>query len=203
MNDYNTLYDRVFNNYDENMFGGNKTSDDVYSDFNWTPQTGGDSTDGFYPYEYWRGILSDYFTGGAGPSTGEGSLFESDGDFSDFWNNSMKSNFTNEGQDGDYGLGYFNSQDFDTERMDKLSYKNTKETALDKALGNSKSFGQKIGKAGFAGGSKGGIIGESSMWDDYKTANQNAGEAFSGSQRSSREGWLDNIINLAQTYSSS
>ena len=117
------------------------------------------------------------------------------------WNDLYESQIAPFYMDGYKDLGYWSSGQFGQESLGKMEYRGAKESALEKALGTSKKYQQQIGKAGFAGGSKGGILGQSSMWDEYSQKAEDATDAYAQSQRSAREGWLDALLSGITSFS--
>ena len=208
---YDRLYDRIFSVYGQNPgdigvgiseanFSANyadNLAEQMGGDYdNWSSYLSGGYGGTFDPKDYFKGVLNAYFSESDDPNQ-MSSVLGSNAD----WNNIYDTMIEGQYMDGYKDLGYWSSGEYGQESLGKMEYRGAKETALEKALGTSKKYQQQIGKAGFAGGSKGGILGQSSMWDEYTQKAEDATSAYSQSQRSAREGWLDALLSGVTSFS--
>ena len=205
---YDRLYDRIFSVYGQNPedigigelqgnFEANyvdNLAQQMGGDYDqWSTFLSGDHGGTFDPKDYFRGVLNAYFSDSDDPN-------QMSNVYAGNWNNLYDTMIGNQYMSGK-DLGYWSSGEFGQESLGKMEYRGAKESALEKALGTSKKYQQQIGKAGFAGGSKGGILGQSSMWDEYTQKAQDATDAYAQSQRSAREGWLDALLSGITSFS--
>ena len=205
---YDRLYDRIFSVYGQNPedigigelqgnFEANyvdNLAQQMGGDYDqWSTFLSGDHGGTFDPKDYFRGVLNAYFSESDDPN-------QMSNVYAGNWNNLYDTMIGNQYMSGK-DLGYWSSGEFGQESLGKMEYRGAKESALEKALGTSKKYQQQIGKAGFAGGSKGGILGQSSMWDEYTQKAEEATDAYAQSQRSAREGWLDALLSGITSFS--
>lgn len=206
---YDKLYDRLFSVYGQNPddIGIGETQPNFEANYvdnlaqqmggdydQWSNFLTGDHGGTFDPKDYFRGVLNAYFSDSDDPN-------QMSSVYAGNWNNLYETMIKNQYMSGYKDLGYWQSGEYGQESLGKMEYRGAKESALEKALGTSKKYQQQIGKAGFAGGSKGGILGQSSMWDEYSQKAEDATDAYAQSQRSAREGWLDALLSGITSFS--
>ena len=206
---YDKLYDRLFSVYGQNPddIGIGETQPNFEANYvdnlaqqmggdydQWSNFLTGDHGGTFDPKDYFRGVLNAYFSDSDDPN-------QMSSVYAGNWNTLYETMIKNQYMSGYKDLGYWQSGEYGQESLGKMEYRGAKESALEKALGTSKKYQQQIGKAGFAGGSKGGILGQSSMWDEYSQKAEDATDAYAQSQRSAREGWLDALLSGITSFS--
>ena len=206
-----TLYDRVFNLYGTNIDPQDwdfNINDGVAADLSDTMGEGWENPgswdfvgDSFDIKDWWRGVFNQYWSSSThGDGLGDPSVdhdWGGEDGFESFWDSQM---LGAERLDEDKYLGYWKSPEHGEESLSKLEYRMGREGTIESALKGSKKFQHGVGKKGFAGGSKGGIVGDSSMWDEFIKTSQDASRQFAEGQRGIRDTWLQGLIDATTMY---
>lgn len=205
---YDTLYDRVFNLYGTNI--DPQSWDYSQPDLTESMGEGWNTGDWHWDYlgtgehelfggsfdvkDWWRGTINAYHSTTGDPQE---DFDWGEGGFETWWTTQMESgNYLDE----DKYLGYWRPENYGEESLSKMEYRMGREGSVEAALKGSKKYQHGIGKKGFAGASKGGILGDSSMWDEFIQTSQEASRQFGKGQRGLRESWLDDLLSSTTMY---